>query len=277
MQRLQVLRPQPIRPPQIRVADIELRVVLRADGDPGGLSRRQLHLLRHGDCPDGAFERTRHRRAAAVLQVREQRQVRLIQAGIDLRHHLHVAHGHRAAGQDVHIAHQPHVLVGRQRVPIHVCDGEVVFRGREHFDRQGIGARYGDARNVKLEHAVHTAHLVRAGNLPAVEPDVGAAVDGIEVQPQPFAPQNAREMKLGPIPPRNRKRAVRRHGEVGEIVADVARHTRKGPQVHSKVGIRIHLLIHQRANHRGRHAGRVPIADIETYGRDFIAFLRRLR
>ena len=107
---------------------------------------------------------------------------------VELRGHEGIAHGHGPAGSEEHFLPDAHVFVRRSGIPIHPGDAEVVFFGREDFERQGIrGSRLQELGDVEFVGAVGARDVVRVGNFLTVDPDVGAVVDTEKIQPDVFA------------------------------------------------------------------------------------------
>src|SRR5579883_1572826 len=95
---------------------------------------------------------------------------------------LRMSHGDRAAGGEVNIAKDAHILIRRQRVPIHKRDRKVVGSWCENLKSQSVdftGTR--PWRDVKFKLPAHAHHLIGAGNFAAVEPDIRTVIDAVEM------------------------------------------------------------------------------------------------
>ena len=121
------------------MVEIELGKLLGGESHIFRFSRPEFHFLGKFDLFDLALERSFHRMVGRVLQQRRDREVSfVIGRRIDLRNHSGIAQSHRAAGGDVHIAEQAHVLVRRRGIPVHESDGQVGFGGGENLHRQHV-------------------------------------------------------------------------------------------------------------------------------------------
>src|SRR2546425_13321113 len=98
-------------------------------------------------------------------------------------------------------------------------------------------------------------YLIRGSNLLAVEPDVGAKVDAIQMQPNVSITIAGRQLKFSSVPPGNAEGAVFRHRPQGEVCADWITATRHQSQIHADEGIRVHLVIYQSSDDCGRNLG----------------------
>src|SRR5437870_3990527 len=109
---------------------------------------------------------------------------RLKRRQVEMRDYLRIAQGEWAAGRDVNITEDAHVLIRRHRVPVDPRPAQIIGLLWKNLDGQGIElASAGCIADVQLMHAERAGDLIRGGNLLAVEPDVGAKIHAIEVQP----------------------------------------------------------------------------------------------
>ena len=80
-----------------------------------------------------------------------------------------------------------HVFVGRRGIPVNPGDAEIVFSRSGNFDGEGVGGAgfqiFGD---IEFEGAVGAGDVFGVGDFLAVEPDVGAVVDSVEMEPVGF-------------------------------------------------------------------------------------------
>ena len=200
-----------------------------------------------------------------------------IERRAQVRQRLRMAHRHRAGHEHVHIAHQSHVFIRRHGVPVHEGEGEIVLGGREDFDGQGIDAAgRGEFGDIEFEHAVHARGLVRGSDLVAVEPDVGAVIDGIEIQPEGLAFGGGGQAERGAVPPRFGEGAIVGHGQVGKIHPRLVAHARIGAKVHAEIGVGVDLVGHQRGDYGGGNGSGVPIARLERGGGHHGAIFRHM-
>ena len=211
---------------------------------------------------------------SGIFQERGDRQVRFVIGGrIHLRHHGGVAHRHRPAGGDSHLAKQAHVLVRRRGVPIHKGDRQVGIGGGEDFHGQHVRlTRESVIGDVELVGPPRSGCIVALGQLLAVQPDVGAVVDTSEIQPDTLSLEARGQYKLLAIPPRNDEGTVRLHGDIGKVQADRVGNTRQGAQIRPEKRIGIHLLLDQCGDYRGGHGYVIPIPGLERGGGNNLAF-----
>src|SRR5207302_10595439 len=116
-------------------------------------------------------------------------------------------------------------------------------------------------------------YLIRSSNLFTIEPDVGAKIDAIEMQPNVLIAIVGRQLKFSPVPPGNAEGAIFRHRPQREVCADWITATRHQSQIHADEGIRVHLVIYQSSDDCGRNSRRIPTLRLELILRDSIAFL----
>ena len=90
--------------------------------------------------------------------------------------------------------------------------GEKTLHGENVFR-----ARPGGVGDVEFVGAPGAGHVVGLGDLLSVEPDVGAVVDAVEIQPDRLALVSRGQGELLAIPPGNGEGTVGRHGDVGKI------------------------------------------------------------
>ena len=107
--------------------------------------------------------------------------------------HERVPQRERPAVGEVHRAPQAHVLVRRHGVPVHPVEGQVGRLRGEDLDRERV-ARAGlrGLGHVQLVAAEGAHHVLGRGQLLAVQPDVGAVVHAVEVEPQAASGQRGR-------------------------------------------------------------------------------------
>ncbi len=268
------------RPPQAGVGQLQLRELLRCETDDAGLVGTQPDGLRECDPLDLAPQHAFHRLAGRVLQLGLDGELGGIRRGqVEARDDAGKPQGHRAAGVEVNLAPQAHALVGRQRVPVHERDGEVVRAGREDLDGQRVGlAGLGGGGHVEFEQPPGARHFLGRSDLAAVHPDVSAEVDAVKTQPHGLAAMVGGQLEVGAVPPRVAERALRRHRDIREIRCDGVGRAGDGPQVHAEVGIRIDPVLHQGAQQGGGQRGPVPAPRLERRARQncaAFAYIRR--
>ena len=170
---------------------------------------------------------------------------------------------HGTAGGEIDIAEEPGVLVGGRGVPVHKGEGEVIGRRRKHLDGENVFAEVEQAAaEIEFEDAPGPGDVVLAGDLLAVEPDVGAVVHAIEVQDDGTSGEAGGQAKLGAIPPAALVRAGVEHGEVGEHAADGVVHAGQLAQVHA-----VERIFDNAGGHLGRDDVVGTVAGIQPMGR----------
>ena len=88
------------------------------------------------------------------------------------------------------------------------------------------------AGEVEFKDAPGPGDVVLAGDLLAVQPDVGAVVHAIEVERNGASGETGGQAELSAIPPAAFVRTVIEHGEVGELAAERVVHAGEFAQVH---------------------------------------------
>src|SRR6266851_1543119 len=132
--------------------------------------------------------------------------------GIQLGGPKWIAHRHIPARPQKYFLPNPHVLVGRRRIPIHPGDPQVVLSWSEHLDRQRILLpRLQKPAHVEFVRSVGARDVVRIRHLLPVDPDVRPVVDAQKIQPLRFLRLSCRRGELPAIPPRAAKRTPVRH------------------------------------------------------------------
>ena len=136
------------------------------------------------------FERSLYWLIAGIFHQRGHRQVggtAFIAGGrIHFRKHCRMPQRDRSAGRQIHLAPQPHVLVGRRGIPVHESDRQAVLGRRPNLHREHIRSGLDGGSNVELVSPPRAGDFVRVGDLFSVEKNVGAVVDAAEVQPHRF-------------------------------------------------------------------------------------------
>ena len=180
--------------------------------------------------------------------------------------------GGGSAVPHVGVAPQPHVLVGRRRVPVDPRNRQIARCRGEHLDGESVGrAPARDARDVELVSAKGAGHAVARRDADAVHPDVRAVVDPVEIQPDRPVARRSRQIEFPPVPPRHAVRAVGRHRQQRELLADRVRRSGNGAEVHRRVRVWIPSALDQRADDRSRYARSVPPLGLETGARNRLA------
>ena len=212
---VQVRRPHLRRPPQPRMAQVEVRILVRLEDHVFRLSRRQFDRLREVDVFDAAFQRPFDRVITAIFQQRGHRQVGgVICRRINLRKHSRMPQRDRPAVRQIHLAPQAHVLVGRGGIPVHERDRQAVLGWRPDLHCERIRSGLNGGSNVELVGPPCSSDIVRVSDLLSIEEDVGAVVDAAEVQPHGFPGVRGGQRKFLAVPPRNRVGAVGRHRDI---------------------------------------------------------------
>src|SRR5258708_16952604 len=138
-----------------------------------------------------------------------------------MRDDLRITERDLPAAGEVNITEDSHVFIRRHRVPIDPGPAKIIGQSWEYLDCQRIEfARPSGVADVQLMHAKRSGDLIRGGNLFAVEPNVGAKIDAIEMQPNILAAVTCRQTKFSSIPPGNAERAVFGHRTQREVCAD---------------------------------------------------------
>jgi hypothetical protein len=173
-----------------------------------------------------------------------------------------------AVGQE-HISPEPHVLVRRRGIPVDPHDRKIVRLGSGDFDCERIGPGGADvSRDLEPVAAERTHDLVRSGDPHAVDPDVRAVVDPVEVDPESPGCTIRWKGELGAVPPRGLERTVGWCRQKREALADGIGRPRNPSQVHPEVGIGVLPVLHQGADHGVWNRDLVPAAHIEPGLRD---------
>ena len=136
--------------------------------------------------------------------------------------------------------------------------GAVVLLGQVSgcgdLDRDGIGlAGTKQCLDVKLEPAEHADAGLVVGELLAVEPDVGAHVDAVQMQNDLLAGVVRRYHEFRAIPPRRIERTVLLHHQPASFLeaGDLF-------EVVTVVGVRVDVVVDQGGQHGGRYRRGVP-------------------
>src|SRR6266436_3352867 len=138
-----------------------------------------------------------------------------------MRDDLRITEGDLPAAGKVNITEDAHVFIRRHRVPIDPGPTKIIGQSWEYLDCQRIEfARPSGVTDIQLMHPERPGDLIRGGNLFAVEPDVGAKIDAIEMQPNVATAIVSRQTKFSSIPPGNAERTVFRHRPQREVCAD---------------------------------------------------------
>ena len=166
-----------------------------------------------------------------------------------MRGHQRRADFNRAALAEPDAAPEAHVLVGRRGIPIDPVDAQVFLGLRDGFNGQHVRpVAHQQRRDVEFVGAIRAGNFARVCDALAVEPDVGAIVDAIEIQPHALAIRTIRRAEFGAVPPRAAERAVLRHGQHGKHFADGIRSSRNRTQVFAEIGIGERFVRHERGN-----------------------------
>src|SRR4029078_8918484 len=90
-------------------------------------------------------------------------------------------------GEEIGASHNAHVAVGRHGVPVDEGKRQIVRLRRNDFHGQRVEAGHDVVGDIEFEPAVHAGHLSGIGDQLAIDPDVGAAVDGLEINTEETA------------------------------------------------------------------------------------------
>ena len=213
--------------------------------------RVNLYVLRKRNIADVALQRALKGLAAAVREVGIQGKLRLIERRTQGADHLRIAHGYGTGGEQVRALHNTHVAIGRHGVPVREIERKIVGARRDHFHREGVHPGHHAIRDIELEAAVHAGHLRGIGQEPAVQPDVGAVIDGIEIQPQALAAEVAAQHHLRAVPPGNDIRVIGWRRIDQKIVARIVQRAGQRLKVEVVSRIGIDLVFDQRVEHGG--------------------------
>ncbi len=112
--------------------------------------------------------------------------------------------------------------------------------------------------HVEFVSAPGSGDVVGVGDLFSVEPDVGAVVDALEIQPDGFSGVGCGRGELLAIPPGDGVGTIRLHGDVGEISADGIGDAGELAEVHGEERVGEGFVFDQRRDDRGGHSGVVP-------------------
>ena len=173
------------RPPQAWVRKTQLRELVGLKRHFPGFVRPKLHLLFEFGFLDPALESAFDRLIARVLQLRCNRELSAVVCrGVHLRDHRGIAYGHRAAGRDINLAPQSHVLVGWRRIPIYESNCQISIGWREDLNGECILRSWlRELGDVEFIGAPCARDLLEVGDLLAIHPDIRAVVDPSEIQP----------------------------------------------------------------------------------------------
>src|SRR5260370_22641300 len=157
-----------------------------------------------------------------VVRLGIYRQMRSFERGqIEVRDGLWITECERHAAGEIDLTEDAHVLIRRHWIPINPGPTKIIGQSWEYLDCQGID--FAHARciaDVQLMPAERTGDLIRSGNLFSVEPDVGAKIDAIEMQPDVPSAITGRHLKFSSIPPGNAEGTVFRHRPQREVCSD---------------------------------------------------------
>ena len=272
-QRIQLLPAHAIRPPHARLHDRERLDAIGREGDRLALARPERDRLLERRRFDGSADDAAHRRSGHVPDFGADRQRRAIERGhIQRRHDEWIADRHWPTLREVHPAPEAHVLVWRRRIPVHPHDGEIVRLGGDNFHRKSVwtGPAY-LLRDIDLVSSEDANDVFGGCELFAVQPDIRAVVDAIEMQRHVTTGTGAHR-ELRAIPPRVFERAVGRHRQQCESLADRIRRSRDLAQVHPDVRIGILTVLDQSTHHGVGHGDGVPAARVDARCRERVPF-----
>src|SRR5262249_20255698 len=163
--------------------------------------------------------------------------------------------------RDVHIAPDTHLFIRRHGGPIDERDGQIVRLRRKYLYGKAIRfTRLSDSGYLKPEQTPSARDFFGRSDLYAVHPNIGTIVDSIKSEPYELSFIVSGDLKFRAIPPGVSKRACRWHHDIREVLEYWIGRARDGAQVHPAIGIGIDLVLHQRAENRGRNHGRIPAA-----------------
>ena len=276
-ERVQVRLSHPVRPPQARVFHVEGGRARGREAHDLLLARPQRDLLGEAHAPEAAPHRPRHGTIGGVPGLHGNAQVRHLQRRqVEGGGDRGMPQRDGTAVRDVHRAPEAHVLVGRHGVPVDPGEGEVGRLRGEDLDRERVArARLRPAGQVQLVSAEGPRHLLRVRQALAVEPDVGAIVDAVEVEGQGSAGPG-RQIELRAVPPGVREGALGRHREMREVPRHGISHARQRAQVHARVRVAIRPVLDQGAHHGVGDGDAMPAVHGEARPRDRLAALGRL-
>ena len=121
-------------------------------------------------------------------------------------------------------------------------------------------------RNVKFEGTVSAGDVFGVGDFLAVEPDVGAVIDAVEMQPISFCRGGCGGWRgeVGAKPPGTGEGAAFGHVDVGEECFFREIHAGKIFEVGAVGGIGERFVGDQDADYRGGNVGAVPFGGVEA-------------
>ena len=130
-------------------------------------------------------QRAFDRLLAGVVNFGADGEGRLPVVGVELGLHKRMAQRHRPGRGEVNIFPNPHVFVGRSRIPVHPGQRQIVFARSENFYRQSIAfSGMQKFSSVEFENPEGAGDFGGIGDLLAVDPDIGPVVDAIQMQPR---------------------------------------------------------------------------------------------
>src|SRR5437868_2997838 len=94
----------------------------------------------------------------------------------------------------------------------------------------------------------------------AIQPDVRAIIDAVEVERDALSAHRGRNAESRPAPPWHGVRTLRIHGGVDEVRADRECRTRDLAQIHPEEWITVNAVFNERPDDRGRHRRAIPIS-----------------
>src|SRR5271170_617292 len=79
----------------------------------------------------------------------------------------------------------PHVAVGRSRIPIHPSNSQIVLLWRKNFQRNSVGLSSDETLTyVKFKRAVSSSNILRIADFHTVDPNIRPVINPQKMQPR---------------------------------------------------------------------------------------------
>ena len=256
-------------PPQSRLRQVQAGVIDSVKTYPLGAAAGHPHRDRGHNSIKGHGHDAGHRLVAGILQLHRDDQVRGGEIGGQAAAHERVVHAQDAAGGNEDVAPQALHFVGRHRGPVHPGVSQILGPLALDPQRERVSLPWPRGLGyVEGETAHGSSHLIGVGDLLAIEPDVRAIVDPLEVERDRSSRHLRRQVELRPKPPTDREGVGPGHAGVGGTAAAPGAHARPGAQVRADERVRVHARLREHPRNRRGNGSGVPPAGGETGFRD---------
>src|SRR6266481_5941396 len=181
---VQILQAERGRPPEFRIFGAQLRKLIRCEANGTCLCRLEHIGLSDIHTIDEPIEITSNLHMRDIVQLGDYIEIGAVERRIrKMRDHFWMANSDGATRLEEHVAIEAHILIGRSWIPILPVDTEIGFSLGKRFDSEYIWMARNEQRgNLKLIGSECSRDILCAGELAAIDPDIGAVVDAAEIQ-----------------------------------------------------------------------------------------------